>query len=202
MKKIIIALFLVSSGLFIACDTAPETANVSKVTNYPVFDYEELVVVPLNGTFNTPVSVSENGLSIEYTTGGDDVDVTQVGVYNVTYSATNVDGFSANVVQTVVVHDPTIVGTNVSGNIRDKNNNARKGVISLVPGTTSIFFCTDFGFAGAFPMYFKMDGNTISEINQHYFFDVTTVALTYDPATLQFTTLISPYGFGYTFEYY
>ena len=162
-----------------------------------------IVIVPLNGTYEPDGIATENGEEIPITIdGAEDVNVNQVGIYNVTYTATNVDGFQGNASQTVIVHDPSIVGTDVSGNIRDKNNNARKGVITLVEGTTSIFYCTDFGFAGSFPVYFQMNGDIISEIPQSYINSVTSVALTYDPNLLLFTTLISPYGFSYTFEYY
>ena len=201
MKKIILTI-LVAFTFLVSCES-DTTGDVSRVTNYPVFTYDETVIVPLGGVYNAGALVTEGGLEIDYTiSGDDDVDVNQVGVYTVTYSATNVDGFTANAIQTVIVHDPTIVGTDVSGNIRDAGNNARKGVISLVEGTTSIFYASDFGFAGAFPVYFQMNGDVISDINQPYINDVTSVDLTYNPVTHRFTILIHPVEFAYTFEYY
>lgn len=202
MKKIISTILVAFTFLLVSCES-DTTADVSRVTNYPVFTFDETVTVPLGGVYNPNVVVTEGDQEIAYTVAGDDdVDVNQVGVYTVTYSATNVDGFTANAVQTVIVHDPTIVGTNVSGNIRDAGNNARTGVISLVPGTTSIFLASDFGFAGAFPVYFQMNGDVISDIHQPYINGVSNVDLTYNPITNRFTILIHPQGFGYTFEYY
>jgi len=200
MKKIFITLFFISGLLLVSCEN-DSTANLSSVTNYATFRYEPVIVIPIGGTYTQDVSATEDGKQLELTVVGS-VNTNEVGVYKMTFSATNSDGFNASVIQEVVIHDPTIIGNDVSGKIRDKNTNSRTGVISLVPGTTSIFYSTDFGFGGTFPVFFQMNGNTISEINQSYVFDVTSVDLTYNPISKQFTTSIHPYGFGYTFEYY
>lgn len=203
MKKIIIATFLFTAALFTftACEDDEGTANVSRITNYPVFTYEPIIVLPLGDTFEPAATATEGGAEIPVTTNGT-VNTSAAGIYTVTYTATNKDGFAANASQTVVVHDPAIVGTDVSGRVRDKNNNSRTAVITLVPGTTSIFYATDFGFAGAFPIYFQMDGNTISEISQVYPLGQSSIDLTYDPGLQEFGITIQPANFGYTFEYY
>ncbi|HPF97097.1 MAG: DUF5011 domain-containing protein [Flavobacteriaceae bacterium] len=184
---------------FVSCDTE-ETSDVSRVTTYAVFEYDPIVVIPLGGAFEPSAIATENGGELQVTTT-ENVNTNVVGIYDVVYSATNSDGFEANAFQTVVVHDPSIVGNDVSGAIYDVGRPERTGVISLVEGTTSIFYCTDFGFSGSFPMYFQMDGDVISEIPQNYTFDVESVDLTYDPVLLQFTTFINPQGFDYTFKY-
>ncbi len=199
MKNILKSIMCIAVLFLSSCDTE-STGDVSFVTNYAVFEYDNLAVVALNGTFTPSAVATENGATLEVTSGGN-VDTSTVGIYDVSYSATNSDGFAATVFQTVIVHDPSIVGSDIAGNIQDTTRNERTGIITLVPGTTSIFHCTDFGFGGNFPMYFQMDGDTISEIPQTYPFSATSVALTYDPATRMFTTLIQPYGFDYTFEY-
>ncbi len=198
MKKYIIY-FIIT--LFVWSCSDDDAKDVSSITNYPTFTYDELVIVELGGSFNSSVTATEDGTNLEVSTSGS-VDTNTVGVYLVNYSATNSDGFSGSVTQTVIVHDPSIVGTDVSGNIRDTTRTSRTGVISLVDGTTSIFYCTDFAFGGAFPMYFQMNGDTISEIPQAYIFGVTSVDLTYDSSSKQFTTLVNPQGFDYAFEYY
>lgn len=197
-KNIALVTFLTFTML--SCELEPQIE--STITEYAVIDYDEVYTVPLGGTYDPVVTASEAGNDIEVTSSGaEQVDVNTVGVYEVNYSATNSDGFPATVTQTVVVHDPSIVGTDVSGLIWDKNNNSRTGVITLVEGTTSIFLASDFGFSGVFPVYFQMDGDQISEIPQPYIFGVESVDLTYDPSTMEFTTLINPQGFAYTFEY-
>lgn len=201
MKKIFITIIALSSLLNISCE-ADTTGNVTtKVTNYATFEYEPEIVLPVGGTYVENVTATEDGVNLPLTITGT-VNTAEVGVYDRVFSAINSDGFSASVTQKIVVHNPNIIGTNVSGNIQDKAKNERKAVISLVPGTTSIFYCTDFAYGGAFPMYFQMNGDIISQINQNYLFGVTSVNLTYDPTTKSFTTLVNPDGYAYSFGYY
>lgn len=198
MKKTILLLILVSVTVSCLKDS---TEGVSRVTNYPTFEYEPLIVIPLAQPFVPSAQAFEGGNQIDVTVQGN-VDINTAGVYNITYVAVNSDGFDATVNQTVIVHDPAIVGTNVSGNIRDIVRPTRTGVISLVEGTTSIFYCTDFAFGGIFPMYFQMNGNFISDIPQPYINGVVNVDLTYNPFTQQYTVVVHPQGFEYTFGYY
>lgn len=200
MKKILIIIALVTLGLSSSCEN-DETLNSNfKITKYAVFEYKPEFAVPLGGTF-TPAAVARiDGKVIPFEVVGD-VDTNIVGVYDVRYVAVNEDGFKAEAVQKVIVHDPAIIGTDVSGNIFDINRPARTGVINLVEGTKSIFYCTDFAFGGVFPMYFQMNGNSISEIKQNYGFDVSNVDLTYDADTKLFSTIVNPQGFSYTFGY-
>lgn len=185
--------------LFSSCDIET-TEDLSSVTNFPVFEYDSFTVIAKGTTFSANAKAFENGSEIPVTTETN-LDSEIPGVYNVTYSAVNSDGIVANAFQTIVVHDPSIVGTDVTGSIVDANNASRTGVITLVEGTTSIFLASDFGFGGTFPVYFQMDGDLISEIPQTYVFSATQVDLTYDPVNQVFTTLIHPYGFAYTFKY-
>lgn len=200
MKKLIY-IFIIGSVMFTGC-TPDSTGDVSGVTSYAVFDYIDFEVIPLGGTFTPSATASEAGNDIPVTVGGDVVNTSKVGVYGVSYSATNSDGFSSGVTQTVVVHDPEIIGSDVTGAIEDKGRPSRTGVITLIEGTTSIFHCTDFGFGGAFPVYFQMNGDDILDIPQPYINGVTKVDLTYSPTEPRtFTTLIHPQGFAYTFVY-
>ncbi len=184
--------------LFISCNE--ESPIVSELTFFPTFEYDEIVTVAVGTSFTPNATATADGSALDVNVSGT-VDVNTIGIYNITYSATNADGFDGTAAQVVVVHNPSTLGTNVSGDIEDVNRPARTGVISLVPGTTSIFHVTDFAFGGTFPMYFQMDGDVISEIPQVYPFGATSVDLTYDPITKMFTTFVNPYGFGYTFQY-
>jgi hypothetical protein len=200
IKKISSFILLISA--LYSCSYESEI-NTIKTTYYPVFENTNQVVIPLGGTYTADGIAKEQGVQIPVTIdGAENVDTNTVGVYNVTYSAINKDGFAASVVETVIVHDPSIVGTDVSGEIQDANNTKRTGTISLVEGTTSIFFASDFGFSGVFPMYFQMNGDTASEINQQYSLDVTQVSISYNTTDKKFSVgPIVPYGFSYTFEY-
>ncbi|WP_157207471.1 immunoglobulin-like domain-containing protein [Mariniflexile maritimum] len=185
---------------FLMMSCTEENPIESAITNFPTFEYNSMVVISLGSNFTPVVKATENGVELPVTKTGS-VDINTVGVYTMTYTATNSDGFDGSVSQTVIVHNPLIIGTDVSGDIVDANNSTRTGVITLVKGTTSIFYVTDFAFSGAFPMYFQMNGNTISEIKQVYPLGQTSVDLTYDPVTKRFTTKVNPAGFSYTFKY-
>ena len=198
-KNKIIKLFSVFAILVLVSCTEEDPIE-STITFYPTFEFESLVVVEVGSSFTPSAKAFEGDTELELTTTGT-YNTNQVGIYTLNFSATNSDGFSGSTSQTIVVHDPSIVGTDVSGEIVDANNSTRDGVITLIEGTTSIFLASDFGFGGTFPVYFQMDGDVISEIPQNYVFSATSVDLTYDPVGKIFTTLIHPYGFGYTFKY-
>lgn len=201
MKKIFITLIALFSLLLTSCE-ADSTGNVTtKVTNYATFEYEPVIVLPIGGTYVENVVAKEDGKVLPLTVSGT-VNTAAVGVYDRVFSAINSDGFAASVSQKIVVHNPAIIGTDISGKIQDKGRTERKATITLVAGTTSIFYCTDFAYGGAFPMYFQMNGNVISEVNQVYPLGVQSVDLTYDPTSKIFTTLVKPDNFAYTFEYY
>ncbi len=197
-KIIKIVSFVFSVLFFVSC--TEEAPIESEITFFPTFEYENIVAVAVGDSFTPQAIATADGTELEVKISGS-VDTNTIGIYNITYSATNSDGFDGVASQVVVVHDPAIVGTDVSGNIEDIGRPARTGIISLVTGTTSIFFVTDFAFGGTFPMYFQMNGDVISEINQVYPFGASSVDLTYDPSTNMFTTFVNPFGFGYTFQY-
>ena len=194
-----IALFVLIS---FSCETEGDSFNVSSETKFPSFELpagEEVVIS--KGTTFAPEAIVKEGENELTPIIDNGVDVTTPGVYIVTYSAENSDGYSGTKSQQVIVYDPTIIPTDVSGNIADIGRPARKGVISLVEGTTNIFFGTDMGFGGVFPLYFQMDGDVMTVIPQPFIFGVTDVIASYDPVTKQFSTEMVPQGFTYSFQY-
>ncbi|WP_185146924.1 immunoglobulin-like domain-containing protein [Chryseobacterium echinoideorum] len=191
-------------SFIISCSSDSDTIGVSRVTQYPDFNYNPVVAVPLGGSFSTgDVTAFEGSTELTVNVDGS-VNTNAIGAYEITYSAQNSDGFNAIVTQTVVVYNPSGSGIDVSGKIKDVNNDKRTGVISLVPGTPNIYYCTDFGFAGAFPVYFEMNGNVPSAIPQAFngYDPTTSVSMDYNPTTKKFTIDILPYGYSYGFEYY
>lgn len=113
MKKIIIVLLIASGGIFTACEDT-STANLSKVTNYPIIEVlgDDPIFVPQGGTFTDPGAVAtEGGNEIEYTTsakgnfrGATSVDTNITDEYLITYSAINVDGFFGTATRKVIVY--------------------------------------------------------------------------------------------------
>jgi hypothetical protein len=108
-------------GVFISgCERDLETEGVTKkITYYPVFELEgeDVIVVEPGEEFTLPGAVAtEQGAEIPvtisisgtYFAGGvDEIDTSVPDIYNVSYSATNVDGYSGSATRTVVVVPPT-----------------------------------------------------------------------------------------------
>ncbi len=114
MKKIFITLFFISGLLFVSCENE-DTANVSKVTQYPLVSVlgEDPILVKKGTPFIDPgAKATEGTATIPYTTtvsgiykGGSTVDTNIVDGYNITYSAANVDGFTASATRKVWVYN-------------------------------------------------------------------------------------------------
>ncbi|QLC67407.1 DUF5011 domain-containing protein [Flavobacterium sp. LPB0248] len=115
MKNIFIKLMTVVVGglLLTSCD-ADSSANVSRVTNYPVFELngDSTEFVELGSTYNEPgATVTENGQNIPFTIsfagkyrGAKTLDTSKIDEYTETYSATNADGFPGNSTRKVIVY--------------------------------------------------------------------------------------------------
>lgn len=113
MKKnifYIMLMLLTSAVTFSSCDN-DSSAGTTRITYYPVLSLNGLsqMEVDKGSTFTDPGCAAEmNGedISSQVVVTGT-VDTSKSGVYTLTYSATNADGFSASTSRTVVVTDPT-----------------------------------------------------------------------------------------------
>jgi len=84
------------------------TVGVSTITNYPVFTRtgDNYVVVAKGSDFTDPgITAKEGNNMLKVTTTGT-VNTSVAGVYTLSYSATNKDGFSATSSRTVIVTGP------------------------------------------------------------------------------------------------
>jgi hypothetical protein len=209
MKKFIHTKFWIAIGIAslsiisFSCDPDGDSVGVSTITYFPSFELVdgESVVIEVGDEFvpDAIVKEGENELTPVIDNG---VDSDVPGIYSVLYSAVNSDGYTGSATQEVVVYDPSIVPTDVRGNIVDVNNSSRTGTITLVPGTTNLFLGSDMAFGGVFPLYFQMDGDEMTVIPQPFpsAFGVSGVEASYNPATKRFSVLILPQGFAYTFQ--
>lgn len=112
MKKII-ALLIVASTFFVACDDV-DTANVSSITNYPLITVlgSDPIFVALGSTYTDPGAIAtENDAPIPFTSvgsgnyrGGTSIDTNIADEYSQTYTATNKDGFKASATRRVIVY--------------------------------------------------------------------------------------------------
>lgn len=112
MKRIIYNFLLLCSltVAFTACDDETSQDN-SKVTYYPIVSLkgDTYATVPVGGTYEEAGCSAEIGgkdVSADVKVSGS-VDTSKPGLYSLTYTAVNEDGFSASVSRTVAVYDPT-----------------------------------------------------------------------------------------------
>lgn len=118
MKKILYALFLcLSAGAFSSCEDETSQDH-SQITYYISFNMagDQEMVIPVGTPYQEPgveaLEGEEDVTSKIVTTGT--VDGNSVGVYTLTYSATNKDGFGSSISRTVIVCDPAVTN-DISG---------------------------------------------------------------------------------------
>ena len=116
MKKILYSFLVCLLFIFTSCEK--DTQDTSKITYYVTYDIKggKTFLVPVGTSYVEPGVIAMEGdkdvTSSMKTTGT--VDANKIGVYPVTYSAVNVDGFASSEIRTVVVYDPAIK-TDISG---------------------------------------------------------------------------------------
>ncbi len=123
MKKLILSV-IVASSLFVSCDE-DSTGGVSRITNYPLIEVlgDDPVFVPQGGTYTDPGAIAtEGGTEIPFTTsatgvyrGESSVNTAVTDEYQVTYTATNADGFNASASRKVIVYKTGNLIDNIEG---------------------------------------------------------------------------------------
>jgi hypothetical protein len=123
MKKLIHLFYLLIAVLFFACNktdfhNTDDKVGISRVTHFPTFNISgnRYMSIVVGSTYTEPgVTATEGSADIPVTTSGT-VDVNTVGVYDISYSATNKDGFSSAVTRTIaVIPSAEVAGTDISG---------------------------------------------------------------------------------------
>lgn len=136
MKKIISLFALAAFVLvgFSSCDY--DGKDDAYVTHYVSIDLKEgdTYLVAKGSTYTDPGYTATEGtedVTSKVTVSGD-VDANKMGIYNVTYSAVNKDGFSASVTRKVLVYDPEVT-TNISGTYKVTNTDGSQSVFDRNP---------------------------------------------------------------------
>lgn len=135
------SLLLVSILSQFSCEKPEE--NVSRITYYPIISLkgQQWNTVDLNGSFTDPgVTAKEGDQTINVETGGDVVNTQKAGVYVITYTAVNKDGYSATEYRYVGVIDPSVKGKDMSGLYR---RNAGAMGYSNVKRISEAFYSSD-----------------------------------------------------------
>ena len=192
MKKIIYSFILCLSLVALGSCCDETTQDISKVTHYVTFSLngEQMIQIPLGSSYADQGVVAMEGTedvtSNVKTTGA--VNTNAVGVYTITYSAVNKDGFSRSASRTVAVYDPK-VSTNIAGNyvvgkgsfrLRDGVTTEYSGYsISLTQVVPGIFLVSDYlggyydqraGYGSSYDLtgYMKLNpDNTLEALTGH-----------------------------------
>lgn len=145
MKKAIYKLMgclaMVAVLALVSCNETSQ--DPSTITYYITFEMEgdETYLLEVGTAYEEPgvtaFEGTEDVTSSMVTTGS--VDENTVGLYTITYSATNQDGFSSSITRTVIVYDPSVT-TDISGTYTTASGSYRywleTGAISSFSGYT------------------------------------------------------------------
>jgi hypothetical protein len=210
MKKLISILMVSFVVVLSSCDkdeinNTDTKVGRSDVTFYPTVTLKgsQYMAIPLNGTFTDPgAEAKEAGATIQYKTSGT-VNTAAVGVYKVTYTATNKDGFPASTSRFVAVYstDATATGNDLSGSYLRAATGELAIWTKLAPGvykvdnpggaaagrSLAVIVFNSTGLTVRAPSQPTNDGNVSSTQNEVY---------TLTPAPAQYTWRFNNPGYG------
>lgn len=199
------SLLLMAFALFFAsCEK--ETEGISKVTEFAEFDMtgEEYYFMEKGTPYSEPgIKALEGGQEIPVTTDGT-VDENTPGVYTLTYTATNSDGFSKSITRIVVVYDGDISSTDFSGDYF--GGYYGDADMTVTREKDGLYWATDvFGYGPPNPIPgYIVDigsGNLIVLETSSPFGPVWETPGTYTSDKLAYTLGIQGYGYIFTLEW-
>lgn len=163
-NKTLLFLLAILFSITIACTKEKESEGISKVTTFVQIEltggeiYSHRIGTPYTEPGFLATDIGDNNkivTSSVIVTGSDDVDSDVAGVYPVTYSVNNSDGFNTTVVRQVVVFDNSSVssvdltGTYISNIVRTTFSTGVVGSrgpheLNITKITTGLFSIEDF----------------------------------------------------------
>jgi len=141
LKIYSLAILFVASVFFTGCDE--ESEGVSRTTYYAIIALKgnQWNRVTKGGTWTDLGAIAtEDDKEIPLTVGGDVVDVNVPGVYTLTYTAVNKDGFSSTEYRYVGVIDPAVEDIDLTGKYK---RNAGAFGVSTVTKLDDNFYISD-----------------------------------------------------------
>jgi hypothetical protein len=192
MRIKIFLLTLITIAVFGSCNKKDDfnypadTVGISKITYYPILTMNgsPTVVIQKGGTYTEAgVTATEQGKSIPVKISGS-VNTNVAGVYTLTYSAVNKDGYSASVRRTVVIYstDATAAANDFSGTYLRPATGVNVYWVKLAPGVyevsnpggasvgadLKVILFNSTGTTIKIPTQISSDGNTSSSSNETY----------------------------------
>jgi len=207
MKKFIPLFYSLLAVLFFACNkdeihNTEDQVGISRVTHFPVLTLngDRYMTIEEGGTFTDPgIIATEGGAPITYTTDGS-VNTGEVGVYDLTYTAVNKDGFPASLTRTVVIYstESSAAGNDLSGTYI-RTNGVPSTWTKIAPGVYTVLNPGGATGVNLTVVAFNQTGNTI-HIPDQTIGDGSTMTSAQEvyspgpPATYTWQILNSGYG--------
>lgn len=146
MKKIsilVIALFSLVSCNKDKINNTADKVGISKVTHFPILTVkgDNIIAIANGSTYNEPgVTAKAGDADVPVTTSGT-VNTSQDGVYTLTYTAINSDGFSASATRTVAVYTTAAdaASHDLSGTYLRTSNGSGAVWTKIAPGVYTVF---------------------------------------------------------------
>ena len=191
----------------------PDTANqvgISKVTYFPMIAIKGdlLNIIDKGSSFVDPgVDATVNGAAVTPAITGS-VDASTPGIYYLTYTATNEDGFSASDYRIVIVKEATAASPDYSGYYR--RNAGAFGISRWIQLTPTTYAVSNPGGASGYDNFWYVvtvtGGNVVSIASQKVpqqlganpveIKTLTTGTMTASGASYKYTWAIGTAGFG------
>lgn len=219
MKKIILyfvplfAILLIFNG----CEKEVTSEDTSSITYYVDLQLkgDGIVTIPQGGTYNEPGFTADEGgtdASGKVQVKGN-VDASTIGVYSLSYSVLNEDGFPATAERTVIVYDPDAPDTDISGTYSGSREGRGGGPVTIGKLAPGIFQASDmfggfyevvlgYGLAYRLRSIIQLkDDNSISGLQTDSPWGPWNIQNgAYDPATNTITHTVFHVGFSFGFN--
>jgi hypothetical protein len=143
-------LMVLIAGISFSCKKDKESENISKVTTFVKIDltggliYSHTLNTPYSepGYKATDIAAGNKDVTTQVTVDGE-VDPSEAGVYPITYTVKNTDGFTTEVVRQVVVFDNTSVSpVDLAGTYNSKvyRTNTSSGASATRPAADNSYY--------------------------------------------------------------
>lgn len=139
-KSLLVVLMV--TGILVSCNKDKESEGKYGITYYPDIEIlgDRILSIVVDEEYDDEGAyVTENGEEIDWTSSGE-VDISTPGMYTITYSAVNKDGFSASASRIIFVLPEEVnpEAASLVGTYLRTANGRTATVTSIVPGVYSI----------------------------------------------------------------
>lgn len=205
MKKNFI--FLLSAALLILATSCEKTSKgLTRITYYPIITLqgENPYVVQLGGSYTEPgftATLDGEDYSSKVTINSD-VNASIPGIYSVTYSAVNPDGYSSSVTRDVYVLNPGGVANVYLAHCWMGTRDYKNIPTVISPVSDGVYeiddMCGGFYYAGRYPGYeptYDFHADTQFTLNEDGTFNVTKIGNWYFKASFDYGNITGGYDF-------